>query len=1122
MQRRSSASSQDSADASVNAARSRSRGQSRPRNTPSANRSSHDSRSAASSTRNCISNNELNWQQAESRNDPAKTKPVVTLPKTSGDISTEEGKQTTLKHRTRHVQPQSPWRLSLLALFTSLAGIAILVSIVYSAGNLQCDPKGCRMSWMSPSYVPLTDFDTEHTRFASKYSLYLYREQGIETRPKVRGIPVLFIPGNAGSYKQVRSIASESARYFHETLHHDTAALKAGTRSLDFFTVDFNEDFTAFHGQTMLDQAEYVNEAIRYILSLYLDPNMTARDPNLPDPSSVIILGHSMGGIVARAAFVMPNFQPQSINSIITMSAPHARAPVTLDPLIVKIYEDINDHWRRAYSEESTMENFLSHVTLVSIAGGGLDTVVPSDYASLESLVPETHGFTVFTSTIPNVWTSMDHQAITWCDQFRKVMVRTLYEIVDGNHKSQTKPRAERMRIFRDKFLTGLEEIAEGAPADAAPSILLSVEDISGAIQTQDRLVLRNFGSDKKSKAYLVPIPQDELPKGRKFSLLSNSELDQPGENGRLEVLLCNLYSSQADQHALFANELDLAGNNSAATSLACKSAVQDAVTLPASTRATRAPFFLEREQPIPPFSYLEYDITSISDYQFVAVIDKADTPTYGWVIAELSNPADSQLTLSVTLTQLIANGLQLELPAKRPTMIDVKIPSIQSSLLAYHLEVGDQHCGDQREMLRPLIRQYINKPYESKYFVDAQDVEVNLHGVSPFVPPPLDTKHSENGVGLQFWTDPTCEARISIKLTVDAIGSLGKLYMRYRTVFASFPQLVVGLVLRKQFRVYDSTGTFIPFTQSLGTCIRQSLPMLLLSITFLSLSIGQSGSVDYRDLWPWRNSTTLTQFAQNDLLIGTTDSFFWFLIPMIGIVCIGVCVVMHYSALVLVSLFGLIHTYAFARRFTVDDKKDDSLSKYAMTSGFVPTSPRQRLLIIGVFLLLVSTIIPYQFAYVIACVVQLTTCVRAWCVARETPSLTNTNFTNYVHTIFLLMVWNLPINLPTVVVWVRNLAIHWFTPFSSPHNVISILPFILLVENLTAGRMIPPITNRLRHLTNILFFTTAVLHYLVNLIAAWLVAIHTTADSWAFAGIKSLFNNETCSQNDSKQSKSP
>ncbi len=255
-------------------------------------------------------------------------------------------------------------------------------------------------------------------------------------------MPVLFIPGNAGSYKQVRPIAAEAAHFFHDVVQHDEDAVRGGVRSLDFFTVDFNEDITAFHGQTLLDQAEFLNEAIRYILSLYLDPRMSARDPDLPDPTSVIILGHSMGGIVARTMLVMPNYQANSINTIVTMSAPHARPPVTFDGQIVQIYNDINDYWRSAYSQQWANNNRLWHVTLVSIAGGGLDTVVPSDYASLESIVPDTHGFTVFTSTIPTVWTSMDHQAILWCDQFRKVVSRLLYDVVDVNRATQTKPRA--------------------------------------------------------------------------------------------------------------------------------------------------------------------------------------------------------------------------------------------------------------------------------------------------------------------------------------------------------------------------------------------------------------------------------------------------------------------------------------------------------------------------------------------------------------------------------------------------------------------------------------------------------------------------------------------------------
>jgi hypothetical protein len=57
--------------------------------------------------------------------------------------------------------------------------------IINSLVTRQLDPKGCRMSYMRPSYAKLNDFDTEHTRFASKYSLYLYREQGVDDDTKV-------------------------------------------------------------------------------------------------------------------------------------------------------------------------------------------------------------------------------------------------------------------------------------------------------------------------------------------------------------------------------------------------------------------------------------------------------------------------------------------------------------------------------------------------------------------------------------------------------------------------------------------------------------------------------------------------------------------------------------------------------------------------------------------------------------------------------------------------------------------------------------------------------------------------------------------------------------------------
>lgn len=185
-----------------------------------------------------------------------------------------------------------------------------------------------------------------------------------------------------------------------------------------------------------------------------------------------------------------------------------------------------------------------------------------------------------------------------------------------------------------------------------------------------------------------------------------------------------------------------------------------------------------------------------------------------------------------------------------------------------------------------------------------------------------------------------------------------------------------------------------------------------------------------------------------------------------------------------------------------------------------------------AILLFLVSTFIPYQFAYLVACLVQLFTTARAFRLATLANSAADTNFHHYAHSILLLMMWVLPINLPILAVWVRNLAVHWLTPFSSHHNVLSIMPFILLVENLTTGRMVPQIPSWLRHVTSVLLFGTAlcaavygvshayVLHYLVNVVAAWLVVLHSTSDSWSLTTLGAMFEEDA--GDDRKGAKTP
>jgi hypothetical protein len=236
--------------------------------------------------------------------------------------------------------------------------------------------------------------------------------------------------------------------------------------------VDFHEEFSALHGQSILEQAEYLNDAIDYILKLYPQAHRYNEDnAKLPDPTSVIIVGHSMGGIVARTMFTMNNHQHGTINTIITMSTPHMLPPVPFDWKISQLYDDINQFWKDGFSHQYTDEESriypppphisLRDISIVSMAGGTLDNTVCSDSTNIGSIVPATHGFTVFSTAVPHVWTGADHVSILTCNQLVKVIAKALLDLVDVQRGTQTKPLDERMEIMRRAFLSGLEDDQE-------------------------------------------------------------------------------------------------------------------------------------------------------------------------------------------------------------------------------------------------------------------------------------------------------------------------------------------------------------------------------------------------------------------------------------------------------------------------------------------------------------------------------------------------------------------------------------------------------------------------------------------------------------------------------------
>lgn len=219
--------------------------------------------------------------------------------------------------------------------------------------------------------------------------------------------------------------------------------------------VDANEELAAFQGSLIVDQAEYTNEAIQYILALYKGRG----NIGLPSPSSVLIVAHSMGGMVARTLFTLPNHQSQSVNTIITLATPHLAAPAPLDWGLSRLYKEVNRFWKHQMVPSPQRDpSALQNVSLISIAGGNHDTMISSSLTEIRPIVPSTHGFTVYSTSIPDVWTAADHKAILWCNQLVKAISKAIYAVLDPTVHSKTVPLTQRMKVFRKVLSSEIED----------------------------------------------------------------------------------------------------------------------------------------------------------------------------------------------------------------------------------------------------------------------------------------------------------------------------------------------------------------------------------------------------------------------------------------------------------------------------------------------------------------------------------------------------------------------------------------------------------------------------------------------------------------------------------------
>lgn len=114
-----------------------------------------------------------------------------------------------------------------------------------------------------------------------RYGLYSYCEGQLcdsHRRNIFTGWPVLFIVGNADSFRQVRSLGSVAYRLGENQ-----------KEKLDYFSIDFNEEISALFGGVLDQQMEFVRHSIERILKLYKKPR------------TIILVGNSIGGLLSSS-----------------------------------------------------------------------------------------------------------------------------------------------------------------------------------------------------------------------------------------------------------------------------------------------------------------------------------------------------------------------------------------------------------------------------------------------------------------------------------------------------------------------------------------------------------------------------------------------------------------------------------------------------------------------------------------------------------------------------------------------------------------------------------------------------------------------------------------------------
>ncbi|KAF5225267.1 GPI inositol deacylase 2 [Trypanosoma cruzi] len=268
--------------------------------------------------------------------------------------------------------------------------------------------------WLTYEHVyPVRDEETERNGEEAAWPYALYRlfctcERNLASAGKKTPantsskLLVFFIHGNLGAYDEVSQLGCVVSRMISITS--------------EVYTFDFLQQANIHRGKLLQQQAAFVAHTLglrrwgsksKNITSAmeFQGEEMAEPTDNLEkkdDGTGVWIVGHSMGGVVARLAVEMMRNSGTSIflEGVITLNTPHRYPPIFMDAAMFRIYTNL---WQPSDRGLSSEKSWHRAPHLYSLTSGSLDLQVEQWLTNLAGLNEKRFPHTMFRTEDPTV-----------------------------------------------------------------------------------------------------------------------------------------------------------------------------------------------------------------------------------------------------------------------------------------------------------------------------------------------------------------------------------------------------------------------------------------------------------------------------------------------------------------------------------------------------------------------------------------------------------------------------------------------------------------------------------------------------------------------------------------------